>query len=106
MTGSRLAAFTAACLIAAASVTALAQSGDRSKLSAPPPVNPRQTGNNTFQFALQNGMQVARRRRFFELSCAKSHAFAQSKRAARIEQLLRERGIYECDVPEAAVEKQ
>ena len=58
MTGSRLAAFTAACLIAAASVTALAQSGDRSKLSAPPPVNPRQTGNNTFQFALQNGMQV------------------------------------------------
>lgn len=30
----------------------------------------------------------------------------QSKRAARIEQLLRERGIYECDVPEAAVEKQ
>ncbi len=56
--------------------------------------------------SLQNGMQVARRRRFFELSFAKSHAFAQSKRAARIEQLLRDRGIYECDVPETAVEKQ
>lgn len=56
LTGSRLAAFSIACLIAAA--PALAQSGDRSKLSAPAPVNPRQTGNNTFQFALQNGMQV------------------------------------------------
>ncbi|HVW73827.1 MAG TPA: pitrilysin family protein [Rhizomicrobium sp.] len=30
----------------------------RAKLSAPAPVNPRQTGNNTFQFALGNGMQV------------------------------------------------
>ena len=57
MTGSRLAAFSAACLIAAAPFAALAQQ-DRSKLSAPAPVNPRQTGNNTFQFALQNGMQV------------------------------------------------
>ena len=56
LTGSRLAAFSVACLIAAA--PALAQSGDRSKLSAPAPVNPRQTGNNTFQFALKNGMQV------------------------------------------------
>jgi zinc protease len=58
LTGSRLAAFFAICLIAAAPFTVLAQSGDRSKLSAPAPVNPRQTGNNTFQFALQNGMQV------------------------------------------------
>lgn len=58
LTGSRLVAFSAACLIAAAPFAALAQSGDRSKLSAPAPVNPRQTGNNTFQFALQNGMQV------------------------------------------------
>ncbi len=57
MTGSRLAAFSAACLIAAAPFAALAQQ-DRSKLSAPAPVNPRQAGNNTFQFALQNGMQV------------------------------------------------
>jgi zinc protease len=31
---------------------------NRAKLSQPAPVNPRQTGNNTFQFALQNGMQV------------------------------------------------
>jgi zinc protease len=58
LTGSRFATFAAACLIAAAPFAALAQSGDRSKLSAPAPVNPRQTGNNTFQFALQNGMQV------------------------------------------------
>jgi zinc protease len=58
LTGSRLVAFSAACLIAAAPFAVLAQSGDRSKLSAPAPVNPRQTGNNTFQFALKNGMQV------------------------------------------------
>ena len=31
---------------------------NRAKLSLPAPVNPRQTGNNTFQFALANGMQV------------------------------------------------
>jgi zinc protease len=30
----------------------------RSKLSQPAPANARQTGNNTFQFALANGMQV------------------------------------------------
>ena len=35
-----------------------AQVKDRSKLSAPAPLNARQTGNNTFQFALANGMQV------------------------------------------------
>jgi zinc protease len=58
LTGSRLVAFSAACLIGAAPIAVLAQSGDRSKLSAPAPVNPRQTGNNTFQFALKNGMQV------------------------------------------------
>jgi zinc protease len=33
-------------------------SDNRAKLSQPAPTNPRQTGNNTFQFALQNGMQV------------------------------------------------
>jgi zinc protease len=33
-------------------------SDNRAKLSQPAPANPRQTGNNTFQFALQNGMQV------------------------------------------------
>jgi zinc protease len=40
---------------------ALAQSdksANRAKLSQPAPVNPRQTGNSTFQFALANGMQV------------------------------------------------
>ena len=35
-----------------------AQVKDRSKLSAPAPANARQAGNNTFQFALANGMQV------------------------------------------------
>ena len=60
MTGSRFAAACAACLIAATPL-ALAQVGksaNRAKLSQPAPVNPRQTGNNTFQFALANGMQV------------------------------------------------
>ena len=33
-------------------------SANRAKLSQPAPANPRQTGNNTFQFALANGMQV------------------------------------------------
>jgi zinc protease len=44
-----------------AGMTAAAQtdkSANRAKLSQPAPVNPRQTGNNTFQFALANGMQV------------------------------------------------
>ena len=41
-----------------AGLAASATSADRAKLSAPAPVNPRQTGNNTFQFALGNGMQV------------------------------------------------
>ena len=31
---------------------------NQAKLSQPAPANPRQTGNNTFQFALGNGMQV------------------------------------------------
>ena len=60
MTGSRFAAACAVSLIAAAPL-ALAQgdkSANRAKLSQPAPVNPRQTGNNTFQFALANGMQV------------------------------------------------
>jgi zinc protease len=34
------------------------KSANRAKLSQPAPINPRQTGNNTFQFSLQNGMQV------------------------------------------------
>src|SRR5258707_11253652 len=34
------------------------KSANRAKLSQPAPVNPRQTGNSTFQFALANGMQV------------------------------------------------
>jgi zinc protease len=34
------------------------KAANRAKLSQPAPVNPRQTGNNTFQFALANGMQV------------------------------------------------
>ena len=36
----------------------LSKADNRAKLSQPAPANPRQTGNNTFQFALQNGMQV------------------------------------------------
>jgi len=36
----------------------LDNSANRAKLSQPAPANPRQTGNNTFQFALANGMQV------------------------------------------------
>jgi zinc protease len=49
-----------ASLVAAplAALAAPATLADRAKLSAPAPVNPRQTGNNTFQFALGNGMQV------------------------------------------------
>jgi zinc protease len=39
-------------------VAQLTKSANRAKLSQPAPVNPRQTGNNTFQFALANGMQV------------------------------------------------
>ncbi len=65
MTGYRSALFASAGLIAASLATPLAglaapssKADDRAKLSAPAPVNPRQTGNNTFQFALGNGMQV------------------------------------------------
>jgi len=36
----------------------LDNAANRAKLSQPAPLNPRQTGNNTFQFALANGMQV------------------------------------------------
>ncbi len=36
----------------------LSKADNRAKLSEPAPPNPRQTGNNTFQFALRNGMQV------------------------------------------------
>src|SRR5258705_7378885 len=63
VTGSRCALFPALCVTAAlcAAVPAAAQlskSANRAKLSQPAPVNPRQTGNSTFQFALANGMQV------------------------------------------------
>ena len=60
MTGSRLlfGAITAALCAALPAGAQLSNSANRAKLSQPAPVNPRQTGNNTFQFALQNGMQV------------------------------------------------
>jgi zinc protease len=60
LTGSRFAAACAAALIVVAPLAASAAPNEagRAKLSQPAPVNPRQTGNNTFQFALQNGMQV------------------------------------------------
>ena len=61
MTGSRL-LFGAITAALCAGIPASAQISDtaanRAKLSQPAPVNPRQTGNNTFQFALANGMQV------------------------------------------------
>ena len=66
MTGSRSALFAGTGLIAALLMTAplagnaapVSAADKRAKLSAPAPVNPRQTGNSTFQFALGNGMQV------------------------------------------------
>src|SRR5579875_3303692 len=65
LTGCKSALFAAALL--SASLAAIAPAGQaatfsaadrRARLSAPAPVNPRQAGNNTFQFALGNGMQV------------------------------------------------
>ncbi|HTC84011.1 MAG TPA: pitrilysin family protein [Rhizomicrobium sp.] len=44
--------------LAAPAVAQLDKAANRAKLSQPAPANPRQTGNNTFQFALANGMQV------------------------------------------------
>jgi len=59
LTGSNFAAACAVSLIAGlAAASAAPDAAGRAKLSQPAPVNPRQTGNNTFQFALQNGMQV------------------------------------------------
>lgn len=66
MTGYRSALFAGAGLISALLVAVplggqaapISAAARRAKLSAPAPVNPRQTGNNTFQFALGNGMQV------------------------------------------------
>ena len=66
MTGSRPALFAGAGLFTALLVTTplgghaatVSAADKRAKLSAPAPVNPRQTGNSTFQFALGNGMQV------------------------------------------------
>ena len=58
LTGSRI-ALAGVLLLAAASLAAAApNSANRAKLVQPAPANPRQVGNNTFQFALQNGMQV------------------------------------------------
>lgn len=58
MTGSR-ALLAGILLVAAASLAAAApNAANRAKLSQPAPANPRQVGNNTFQFALANGMQV------------------------------------------------
>jgi zinc protease len=49
----------AACACALLLSPAAGQSANpRAKLSEPAPANVRQEGNNTFQFALQNGMQV------------------------------------------------
>src|SRR5689334_1294794 len=60
LTGSRQVFFGAvvALCVALPAAAQLSNSANRAKLSQPAPVNPRQTGNNTFQFALQNGMQV------------------------------------------------
>src|SRR5689334_13767613 len=67
LTGSRLRFALSACCVAAALCAAgpalpqgaaTTKSANRAKLSQPAPANPRQTGNNTFQFALANGMQV------------------------------------------------
>ncbi|HJS46344.1 MAG TPA: pitrilysin family protein [Rhizomicrobium sp.] len=62
MTGSSRTLFRTALLAALCAAlpagAQLSNSANRAKLSQPAPVNPRQTGNNTFQFALQNGMQV------------------------------------------------
>ena len=62
MTGSNRVFHRAVLVLAALCVEpALAQqdtAANRAKLSQPAPANPRQTGNNTFQFALTNGMQV------------------------------------------------
>ena len=48
---------TALC-VAVPAAAQLDNSANRAKLSQPAPANPRQTGNSTFQFALQNGLQV------------------------------------------------
>jgi len=44
--------------VAVPAAAQLDNSANRAKLSQPAPANPRQTGNSTFQFALQNGLQV------------------------------------------------
>ena len=48
---------TALC-VAVPAAAQLDNSANRAKLSQPAPANPRQAGNSTFQFALQNGLQV------------------------------------------------
>ena len=49
---------TAALCAAMPAAAQLDNAANRAKLSQPAPANPRQSGNNTFQFALANGMQV------------------------------------------------
>ena len=58
LTGSRLALIAGVLAIGCSLASAAPNDANRAKLSQPAPANPRQTGNNTFQFALQNGMQV------------------------------------------------
>ena len=58
MTGYRTLLLAAACLTATAAFAQTDKAAQRKKLSQPAPVNARQTGNSTFQFALANGMQV------------------------------------------------
>src|SRR5258707_913994 len=62
LTGYRAVLFRTGCVSTAlctgVAVAQTDKSANRAKLSQPAPVNPRQTGNNTFQFALANGMQV------------------------------------------------
>jgi zinc protease len=58
LTGSRIAFLSLACLIAGSAFAQTDKAAQRRKLSQPAPADARQTGNNTYQFALANGMQV------------------------------------------------
>jgi zinc protease len=58
LTGSKALFLGFSCLIATAAFAQTDKDAQRKKLSQPAPADARQTGNNTFQFALANGMQV------------------------------------------------
>lgn len=58
LTGSKALLLAAACLIASTAGAQTNKAQQRSKLAQPAPADVRQAGNNTFQFALANGMQV------------------------------------------------